>query len=88
MRTGDHVFHAPTGETWLVAFVEQERNELVPCGWPLTLAKLSDCTLVKACTDEESEKLLQDLLKMNDQSDMRCRWAHRHMQQHSKSSTP
>ncbi|MDX6480314.1 MAG: hypothetical protein QOG85_824 [Gaiellaceae bacterium] len=77
MRTGDSAFHAPTGETWLVAFVDEGRDELVPCGWPLTFAKLSDCTLVKACTDEESAKVLRQLRDMHDQSDPRSRWAQR-----------
>ncbi len=80
MRTGDAVFHRPTEETWLVAYVDEARGELVCCGWPCTFAKLSDCELREACTDEESEKLLQDLAAMNvdhDGHDARKSWARR-----------
>lgn len=62
--TADHVLHAPTGETWLVAYVEGDR--LAWCGWPPGLAELSDCTLVKKATAEERDKLLHELAKSSD----------------------
>lgn len=77
IRTGDSVYVASVDETWLVAFADYDRDELVCCGWPLSLVKIGDCKLVKACTDEEHLELLGDLADMNDQSDMRCRWARR-----------
>lgn len=55
--TADHVFHRPTGETWLVAYVEGDR--LCACGWPCTLARLEDCALVKKATAEERDDLLR-----------------------------
>jgi hypothetical protein len=71
--TGDTVKHGPTGETWLLAVVDQGR--VIPCGWPLTYASLSDCTLVKAATDVEREALLNQMADMKDDNDPRCRHA-------------
>lgn len=73
MRTGDSVYHRPSGETWLVAFVRDD--ELVPCGWPFTYAKASDCELRRAATDEEHHALLVRMSEMNNQNDARCRYA-------------
>ncbi len=75
MRTGDHVKHLPTGEEWLVAFVEDGR--LCACGWPCSLVPVADCELVKACTDIESNSLLVEMSNMNDCSDPRCTYAKR-----------
>ena len=58
-RAGDHVHHRPTDETWVVAYVEGDR--LGWCGWPEGEAKLSDCELVKECSDEEHVDLLEKL---------------------------
>jgi hypothetical protein len=57
-RAGDTVKHGPTGETWLLA-CDQEREDVLPAGWPETLAKASDCTLVEAATDEQRLGTLQ-----------------------------
>lgn len=46
MRTGDHVLHKPSGETWVVAFVDGD--DLAWCGWPNGLARTSDCELDSA----------------------------------------
>jgi hypothetical protein len=75
VRTGDTVRHEPSGEEWLVAYVEG--TDLVPCGWPLTFAKVSDCKLVTACSDEESTALLNRMADMRDGGDVRCRYARR-----------
>lgn len=45
-RCGDHVLHRPTGETWVVAYADAERDELAWVGAPDGVAKLSDCDLV------------------------------------------
>lgn len=74
IKAGDTVKHRPTGETWVVAFANHERGELSPCGWPESLAKLSDCELVKSCTQEESEELLHRLADLSD-PDIRGSWA-------------
>lgn len=57
--TGDRVFHGPTKETWLVAFVDGEH--LYYCGWPEGRARLSDCTLVDKATTERRHRLLLDM---------------------------
>lgn len=72
MRTADHVLHKPSGETWVVAYVEGD--DLVACGWPLTMVPVSDCELVKAATDEDNEKLLKKMSVML-RSDPRCYYA-------------
>lgn len=59
MRTGDTVKHAPSGERWLVAWADDA--SLSPCGWPESIARVSDCTLIKAATDEEYIKLLREI---------------------------
>lgn len=53
MRTGDIVKHHPTGETWLLGGADLERDEVYPLGWPPSIGKASDCTMKKACSDEE-----------------------------------
>lgn len=51
MRCGDVVKHEPTGEEWVVAYEDGEY--MAWCGWPDGQARVADCTVVKACTDEE-----------------------------------
>lgn len=63
IRCGDHVFHVPSGETWVVAYVEDDR--LAWCGWPDGTAALDDCTRVHACSDAEHLKLLRELAAAN-----------------------
>lgn len=53
--TADHVFHEPTGETWVVKYVRGDK--LAWCGWPEGEVSLSHCTLVKKATSEERERL-------------------------------
>lgn len=50
-RCGDSVYHAPSGETWLVAWCDGER--LAWAGWPDGTALAADCAIVKRATDEE-----------------------------------
>lgn len=61
IRTGDSVFHRPTGERWLVAYVDEDRDRIAWCGWPEGEALLSDCELEKSCSDKEHLKLLNHL---------------------------
>lgn len=58
-RAGDHVLHHPTGETWVVAYVDGDY--LAWCGWPEGEANLSDCTIVKRCSDDEHIQRLDDI---------------------------
>lgn len=60
--TGDSVKHGPTGETWLVAYVQGDR--LAWCGWPPGEARLSDCTLIQKATPEARDKLLKEMADM------------------------
>ena len=59
IRAGDIVHHKPTGEDWVVAYVDGEY--LAWCGWPDGRAKLADCQLKKSCTDEEHIKWLREI---------------------------
>lgn len=59
--TGDHVHHAPSDETWVVAFVDGDR--LYWCGWPEGTAALADCTLVRKATAEQRHSVLLDMAK-------------------------
>lgn len=77
--TGDHVWHQPTRETWLVAYA---RDGLVFwCGWPYGCADAIHCRLVYKATPVERHKLLLEMAAMNDQSDGRCRHARHVLQQ-------
>lgn len=61
MRTGDIVFHNPSGEEWLVAWADHEGGYMAPCGWPTCEAKIADCTLIELASDEASDKLVDEL---------------------------
>lgn len=63
MRCGDHVKHRPSGETWVVAYVEGDY--LAWCGWPDGEAKVSDCELVYKCSDAEHLRRLQEIAAAN-----------------------
>lgn len=70
--TGDTVKHGPSGETWVVAFVRDDRLAWV--GWPEGYANLADCTLVRKATGEERDNLLRQMANAN-RDDSRCRYA-------------
>jgi hypothetical protein len=78
IETADTVKHRPTGEEWIVAYVEGDR--LCACGWPETLAKLSDCTLTEKATESEKQKLIRELASMPGQEyDSRRSWARNYL---------
>ena len=54
--TGDRVFHRPSRETWIVAYVRDGR--LCACGWPESLVPLADCLLVDKATRADRLSLL------------------------------
>jgi hypothetical protein len=58
-RCGDHVRHRPSGEEWVVAFAEPDRNEIAWAGWPDGRADLSDCDVIKVATEEEHRRAVQ-----------------------------
>lgn len=62
MDTGDVVLHRPTGEKWVVAFVEGGR--LAWCGWPEGTAAVENCELIEAAAPDQRDRLLHDLASM------------------------
>lgn len=52
-RCGDHVHHKPTGEKWVVAYADAEKNDIAWAGWPDGRARLVDCEVIYRCTDAE-----------------------------------
>lgn len=81
--TGDVVFHAPSGETWTVAFVEGDR--LAWCGWPEGLALLSDCTLVEKASAEQRQSILRSMAGIPT-NDSRQRYAQRVLEEESRAT--
>ena len=67
IRTGDIVRHGPSGETWLVAGVLDDR--IAWCGWPEGTALVADCTLIQACNDAEHIALVTELRKRPHQTE-------------------
>lgn len=59
MRAGDHVKHLPTGEEWVVAYVDGD--DLAWCGWPDGLARVSDCVLTFEVNDAGHRKWLEEI---------------------------
>jgi hypothetical protein len=74
LREGDIVDHGPTGETWVVSAVSGD--ELIPGGWPETIAKVSDCTLVELGTDDDHRDMVSQARVSS--SEYRGRWARAH----------
>lgn len=72
--TADVVRHGPTGEEWVVAYVEGEH--LTACGWPETRAPLNDCTLVAKAPWERRQQLLEEMSQIRG-DDSRKRHAQR-----------
>lgn len=62
--TGDGVLHRPSGETWVVAYVNN--GHLAWCGWPHGMAPVADCELVSEATAEYRTKLLRDMVRCDD----------------------
>lgn len=58
--TGDHVFHEPSGETWVVAFVDGDK--LYWMGWPPGRADLKDCKLTQKADVARRNKDRQSLV--------------------------
>jgi hypothetical protein len=74
LREGDIVDHGPTGETWVVSAVSGD--ELIPGGWPETIAKVADCTLVELGTDDDHRDMVSRARVSS--SEYRGRWARAH----------
>lgn len=80
--TGDTVFHRPTGETWEVACVEDDR--LSWCGWPEGSAHLSDCELIEKATPDARMALLHGWAKVGNTHDHRTQYARARLDERSK----
>lgn len=63
-RAGDTVKHQPSGEVWMLA-CDQSHGDVLPAGWPETLAKATDCELVESATDDERLEMLTNVAKAN-----------------------
>lgn len=63
-RCGDHVYHAPTRENWVVAYAEGD--DIAWCGWPDGRARLRDCTVTKRCSDEEHADFVRRFVGVTD----------------------
>ncbi len=74
--TGDQVTHTPSGETWIVAFVDHDR--LWWCGWPEGTAALADCVLVQKASAAERHNLLVAMAKSDG---ARARYAQRQLEE-------
>ena len=72
IKPGDTVYHKPTGERWVVSFVQDGRLSWI--GWPEGYADLSDCVLVKSCSFEESFNMMRHLASRRG-GDSRTRYA-------------
>ena len=49
MRAGDTVLHRPSGEFWIVAYVDGEYMSW--CGWPEGEARTADCKVITPASD-------------------------------------
>lgn len=55
LRAGDAVFDKVSGETWVLAFYDRDRDEAAPCGWPECYVQNASERLFlrRAATDEQ-----------------------------------
>lgn len=79
--TGDEIHHGPSGESWLVAFVEG--GKLCAAGWPCSLVPLGECTLTKKATPEQRQNLLLEMSAMRS-DDPRKSYASRRLSKPTK----
>lgn len=63
-RCGDHIFHKPTEETWIVAYCEGD--VLVATGWPGSIARTSDCVLTVQVSDAGHRRFVAQWRKSDD----------------------
>lgn len=56
IKAGDVVLHHPTGEQWYVLGVKADADRICPAGWPASIGKLSDCTLVRSGSGISTEE--------------------------------
>jgi hypothetical protein len=71
IQPADVVKHNPSGETWVIAAVNGD--EVMPCGWPESIAKAKDCVIVKKATDEAKQKMIESWAGKHS-GDLRSLW--------------
>jgi len=78
MKAGDTVTDAISGETWMLAYYDLERDEASWCGWPEGWIERASVrlTVVKECTPSEEYETLLTWARMVG-SDVRSRAARR-----------
>jgi hypothetical protein len=78
IRAGDTVLHKPTGEKWLVAAMSGDGAKLVCCGWPESIADVSDCELFRSATDEKHTDTLMRVIESCPEQ-LRGSWARQNL---------
>ena len=68
LRTADTVLHRPSGETWVLAYVDHPTGYVCPMGWPFCEAALADCEPVKRADDNAYLDAVADLAVSGAQS--------------------
>lgn len=63
IKPGDAVLHKPSGETWLVAAPSPDGMRLICCGWPESMAEVSECEVTRVATDAEAVELAGQVVK-------------------------
>lgn len=63
IQAGDTVYHTPCDENWYVVGVNYALGELCVAGWPPTIAKIKDCTLI-----EKGNGITEDELKFRNRA--------------------
>ena len=51
-QRGDHVYHRPTGESWVVK--DASADHVWPCGWPPCRAAATDCEMIESAADRRA----------------------------------
>lgn len=78
IKAGDSVLHKPSEETWVVAAISPDGKEFAACGWPETIAQLSDCELKRKASPEEQRKTLLSAAEAKNHGglpNLRTHWA-------------
>ncbi len=73
LRAADTVHHGPSNEDWTLA-CDEMHGQVMPLGWPETLAQAADCTLIQAATDEARIETLVRVSRLPS-DDLRGSWA-------------
>lgn len=68
-RCGDHVFHIPSGEQWVVAWAEGD--DIAWSGWPNGMARCGDVRIIHRATDEQHRQAVTEWLSNAGRDDSR-----------------